>query len=52
MTATISLALALTTWLSTPVSLDKDSITAAEARVQGGAPGRRFRARRRHRNQP
>lgn len=36
MTATITLALALTTWLSAPVSLDKDPITAAEARAHLG----------------
>lgn len=36
MTATVSIALALTTWLFAPGSLDKDPITAAEARAHLG----------------
>ena len=36
MTATVSIALALATSLSSPVSLDKDPITAADARAHLG----------------
>jgi len=36
MPATLLLALALTTWLSAPFPLDKQTITAAEARAHIG----------------